>query len=122
MKTIGYALVGLWTLALFGGCAPRDDVVVLENRMYTQQRQIQQFKEELGLYKNQLNARAEQIEKKVERAQQPLLENQANSLSEIETVKSRLQAVQGRLEAMEYLQKKETNVREALDSLTKELK
>ena len=108
MRTVYYALVGLGVLTLMGGCASRDDVVVMENRQYNQQRQMQQFKEEMALYKNQLNARAAQIEKKMESAQQPLLENQANSLSEIETVKSRLQAVQGRLEAMEHLQKKET--------------
>ena len=113
MKTACYALVGLWVLALMGGCASREDTVVLENRLYNQQRQIQQFKEEMGLFKNQLNARAAQIEKKMESAQQPLLENQANSLSEIETVKSRLQAVQGRLEAMEHFQKKETTARDA---------
>lgn len=122
MKTVRYALVGLWMLVLMGGCASREDTIVLENRLYTQQRQTQQFKEELGLLKNQLNTRADQIEKKMESGRQPLLENQASSLNEIETLKSRLQVVQGRLEALEYSQKKETNARTTLDSLTKDLK
>ncbi len=47
MKTADYAFIGLWVLALMGGCASREDIVVLENRLYNQQRQIQQFKEEL---------------------------------------------------------------------------
>ena len=47
MRTACYALVGLWVLALMGGCASREDIVVLENRLYNQQRQIQQFKEEI---------------------------------------------------------------------------
>jgi len=104
------------------GCAARDDVIVLDNRLYTMQRQIQQVQEDTDRLKKQLAGRTEQLEKKMEAAQRPLLENQASSLNEIEGLKARLQTLQGRLESLEFSQKKEAVPRAALDTLAKDIK
>jgi TolA-binding protein len=122
VKNFRRILIGLVLASGVWGCAARDDVIVLDNRLYTLQRQIQQVRDDTEGMKKQLTSRTEQLEKKIDSAQQPLLENQASSLNELEGIKGRLQTLQGRMESLEFSQKKDTAPRAALETLSKELK
>lgn len=108
-------------LAVFlGGCATREDVLILDNRTASLEQQLWILRDSMEGMKKTLPRRIEQAEKKIDSTLQPVHQNQANTLAQIEELKTQIQALQGRLEAFEYSQKKEQN--RLSESLVKDLK
>lgn len=106
MKKHSWFFIFPLILILFG-CASRDDVIILDNRISSLQHQILLQKDSVDGMQNSVSRRIEQTEKKVELSMQPVHQNQANTITQIETLKTQIEGLQGRLETLEYNQKKE---------------
>ncbi|MBA4393848.1 MAG: hypothetical protein C0407_09880, partial [Desulfobacca sp.] len=105
---------------ILGGCASREDVLILDNRTSSLEQQLWIIKDSTEGTKTTLSRRIEQAEKKMDSTLQPVHQNQANTMAQIEDLKTQIQALQGRIEAFEYSQKKEQN--RLSESLVKDLK
>ncbi|MFH0789405.1 MAG: tetratricopeptide repeat protein [Pseudomonadota bacterium] len=119
MKRISW-FIFLFLAIFLGGCAGREDVIILDNRTSSLEYQLAILKDATEGLKTTLSRRIEQSEKKMDAAIQPVHQNQANTLAQFEDLKTQIQALQGRIEAFEYNQKKEQN--RLSESLVKDLK
>ncbi len=102
------------------GCAGRDDVMILDSRTASLERQLNALKESNEGMNATLSRRIEQAEKKMDSSLQPVHQNQADMTAQVEALKVKIQSLQGRIEAFEYNQKKDQN--RLSESLVKELK
>ncbi len=105
---------------LIGCAASREDVLTLDNRTYSLERQINAIRDSNEKRNTTLSRRIDQAEKKIESTLQPVHQNQADMTAQVESLRTQIQDLQGRVDAFEYKQKKEEN--RLSESLVKELK
>jgi tol-pal system protein YbgF len=105
---------------MLAGCATREDILILDRRTSSLERNLSQIKDANEETKTKLSRRIEQSEKKMDSQLNPVLQNQADSGVQQEALKEQIQILQGRIEALEHNQKKEQT--QLSDSLSKDLK
>ena len=113
-------LVGVSLFLFLIGCAGRDDVMILDSRASSLERQLNALRDSNEGLKATLSRRIEQAEKKMDSSLPPIHQNQADITAQIEALKTKIQTLQGRIEAFEYNQKRDQN--RLSESLVKELK
>jgi tol-pal system protein YbgF len=113
----------MWIGLLFiilAGCATREDVIILDKRTSSLERNLSQIRDANEETKTKLSRRIEQSEKKMDSQLNPVLQNQADSGVQQEALKEQIQILQGRIESLEHNQKKEQT--QLGDTLSKDLK
>jgi tol-pal system protein YbgF len=115
-RLIGFAFIFIFLV----GCATREDVLILDKRTSSLERNLSQIRDANEETKTKLSRRIEQSEKKIDSQLNPVLQNQADSGVQQEALKAQIQVLQGRIEALEHNQKKEQT--QLGDSLSKDLK
>jgi tol-pal system protein YbgF len=113
-------LSGLVLFLVLAGCGVKDDILILDKRTSTLERNLYQVRDAQEENKSALSKKIDQTDKKVETQLQPILQNQANTSSQQEALKVQIQILQGRIEALEYNQKKEQS--HLSESVAKDIK
>lgn len=112
--------MGLSLFLFLIGCAGRDDVMILDSRTASLERQLNVLRESNEGTNTTLSRRIEQVEKKMDSLLKPVHQNQADITAQVEALKVHIQDLQGRIDAFEYKQSKEQN--RLSESFVKELK
>jgi tol-pal system protein YbgF len=99
----------LAVVIILGGCAAREDAIILDNRTSSLESQVYRLRESNEEMKSYMTRGMSQAEKKMDVALQPVHQAQANTTAQIEALKTQIQDLQGRIEAFEYRQKNEQN-------------